>query len=525
MSYFVSIFFGTFLLEDVALTSALLLVAQQKMTLASAMSACFLGISIGDMLLYGLGFTIGSWRLAERWAFLKRFRDMSTVTSAAEVLTYSIVICRFVPGTRLPTYLAAGLARYSVAKFFGLTVITVLGWVGLAFALGQSLRSVVAGHWFIAALVLLLAFKVVRTCAVNFSNRWDRRAFMQSWRQYMSFEFWPGTLFYLPIVPHYIFLSLKHGSFFAPFYANPEIENGGIIGESKWDFLQHLEAQSPHTLTSVKLHAEISFADAVQKLKAAGLHHPFILKPDVGQRGYGVRIIRSDAELNQYLLTARFELIAQRLSQFSGEAGVFYVRKPGAESGSIFSITDKRFPTLTGDGATRLGDLILKDRRARIIAATYFARHRHRLDEIVPSGVVVPLSECGNHCQGAIFLNGKNLMSEDLRRSIDAIAHRIPYFHFGRFDIRYRDGESLKMGREFEIVEVNGAGSEATHIWDAQTKLIDAYKTLFTQWCLLFEIGAMVRKSHLREARVNVACLFRESYRVFFRKEPLSVSS
>lgn len=64
MSYFVSIFFGTFLLEDVALTSALLLVAQQKMTLASAMSACFLGISIGDMLLYGLGFTIGSWRLA-----------------------------------------------------------------------------------------------------------------------------------------------------------------------------------------------------------------------------------------------------------------------------------------------------------------------------------------------------------------------------------------------------------------------------------------------------------------------------
>ncbi|CAG0910597.1 unnamed protein product, partial [Cyprideis torosa] len=40
---------------------------------------------------------------------------------------------------------------------------------------------------------------------------------------------------------------------------------------------------------------------------------------------------------------------------------------------------------------------------------------------------------------------------------------------------------------------INGAGAEATHIWDSKTTLREAYATLMEQYRLLFEIGAQNR--------------------------------
>jgi hypothetical protein len=205
--------------------------------------------------------------------------------------------------------------------------------------------------------------------------------------------------------------------------------------------------------------------------------------------------------------------------------GLFYIRKPSESVGTIFSVTDKKFPFVTGDGKTRLGDLILHDKRARIIAPVYFERHRSRLDSVIEDGKVFFLADCGNHCQGAIFLNGIALATDDLAKKLDLVAKQIPDFYFGRFDVRYRDQDSLKKGEHFEIVEVNGSGSEATHIWDADTKLIDAYKTLYLQWSFLFEIGSEVRKFSRKDHRVDVLAFLKECLRVIFRKESLSISS
>ena len=43
------------------------------------------------------------------------------------------------------------------------------------------------------------------------------------------------------------------------------------------------------------------------------------------------------------------------------------------------------------------------------------------------------------------------------------------------------------------IVELNGLTSEATHIYDPKNGLLDAYRVLFRQWSLAFEIGAQNR--------------------------------
>jgi hypothetical protein len=100
----------------------------------------------------------------------------------------------------------------------------------------------------------------------------------------------------------------------------------------------------------------------------------------------------------------------------------------------------------------------------------------------------------GNHCQGTIFKNGVSEITEALLDRFDAIARSMPEFYFGRFDVRFKDKESFLKGESFRIIEVNGAGAEAIHIWDSSMKIGEAYRTLFKQYKILFEIGASNRK-------------------------------
>jgi hypothetical protein len=77
-----------------------------------------------------------------------------------------------------------------------------------------------------------------------------------------------------------------------------------------------------------------------------------------------------------------------------------------------------------------------------------------------------------------------------MEAQFDAIAKRLPEFHFGRFDVRFESFAEVQRGCGFTIVEINGAGAEATHVWDRNTTLWQAYRALMQQYRLLWEIGA-----------------------------------
>ena len=525
MGYFFSIFLGTFVLEDLALASSLALMAENKISFQTAFLACFLGISIGDLGLYFLGYAASKFEIEKHFKFFKKHRASISRLKRSEALTYSIVISRIIPGTRLPTYLASGYLKYPFLQFFLLTIASVFLWVLIALFGGKSLHELFMDRWLLSLIVFLIVLQIFKSFVPRLANRWQRKALLYSWQQWLHFEFWPAALFYLPIVPFYIYLSIRYRSLFMPFYASPHLKHGGLIGESKWDLLQHLPTNDASTLKTYKVSKDLDFQGARQLLETWPLDYPFIMKPDVGQRGFGVRIIRNDFDLTEYLLLSDFERIIQKLSPLPCEAGIFYVREPSENWGRIFSVTDKKFPFVIGDGITKLGDLILNDPRAQIIAPVYFERLQDRLDSVPENNQTVFISECGNHCQGAIFLNGNHLISKEMTHEIDRIAQQIPDFYFGRFDIRYKDIESLQLGKNFEIVEINGSGSEATHIWDANTKLFDAYKTLFAQWQLLFKIGDQVRQIPGKNRKVQLRSFLTDCAKVAFRKESLSISS
>jgi hypothetical protein len=137
--------------------------------------------------------------------------------------------------------------------------------------------------------------------------------------------------------------------------------------------------------------------------------------------------------------------------------------------------------------------LIRADSRAALVAHTYLRRFADRSDEILPRGQTLKLVETGNHAQGCIFRDGGHLWTAALERAIDDISRNFPGFYIGRYDIRYDDERDFRTGRNFQIVELNGASSEATSIYDSRTLLRSAYRTLFRQWKLVFAIGAANR--------------------------------
>ncbi|MGC8469199.1 MAG: D-alanine--D-alanine ligase [Acetobacteraceae bacterium] len=340
------------------------------------------------------------------------------------------------------------------------------------------------------------------------------------------FEFWPSGLFYLPVALQWIGLGLRHRGLGTLTAANPRITAGGLCGESKSEVLDQVGPTARGWIApylTFPLGPAADAGEAVRaeaRLAAAGLSYPVIAKPDLGCNGAGVRVLRDGAALARYL--AEFPrgqtVVLQRFVPDPGEAGLFYVRRPDETRGRITSITLKFSPEVVGDGRSSLRTLVLADPRARLVPHFYLPRLGEAQHRVPAAGERVALSFVGNHCRGSIFRNGADLITPALTETLDAIARAIPEFHFGRFDVRYRSAAELRRGQGFTIIEINGAGSEATHIWDAETSLVDAYAAQFAHYRLAFEIGAANRARGFRPTPIwRVFRLWREHKRLMAR--------
>src|SRR6266404_6454055 len=510
----------TFVQEDVPTVSAALLAAAGNLTWKAGFIGCFLGIWIGDALLYAVARGVGRPLLERAWA--RRFFDPSAVARSeqwfAQKGTWLLVSSRFVPGTRLPTYLAAGFLRLPFGRFLLVTGSAVAVWTVGIFLFAKTLGSNLL-RWLerwnsggLTVLLLALAVVVAMRLSSKLGQRNFRRRFHAALGRSTRWEFWPAWVFYFPVAVNYLWLAIRYRSFTVPTAANPGIFSGGFVGESKIATLQDLYASNREFTAEAHLVAGATPAERLASLERLcdrhGIDYPFILKPDVGQRGVGVKLIRTRAQAIEYLNHTDAPLLIQRYAPGPHEVGVFYYRLPHERSGRIFAITEKIFPTITGDGRHTIEELIWQDERARFVADKYLDRLGKRGTEVLAMGETLKLVEAGNHAQGCIFRDGVHLWSEELERRIDAISQRLDGFFLGRYDIRYSSDDDLRAGRNFQIIELNGAASEATSIYDARNSLLAAYRTLFRQWKLVFAIGAANRRRGV--APTNLALLWRK---------------
>ncbi len=367
----------------------------------------------------------------------------------------------------------------------------------LSASLGEAFVTRVApiagASWPLRAAAAVTAFGLLQIGRAVADPRLRQRtgARMARWSRW---EFWPAWLFYLPVTAWIAWLAVRHRGLATMTAANPGMPDGGLVGESKFDILQRLPAR--WTIPAALIAAG-PLPDRLGRLQTIaddrGWSLPLILKPDVGQRGAGVRLITAWESAAAYLATIDAPVIVQPYHPGPFEAGIFYYRMPGSPRGHIFSITDKQFPVLVGDGRSTIEALIWSHPRFRMQAATFATRHRASLDDVPAAGEKFPLAIAGNHCQGTLFRDGRHLLTNELEQRVDEIAQSYPGFFVGRFDVRYSDVEAFKAGRDLAIVELNGVTSESTNIYDPGRTLLAAYRTLFRQWSLIFKIGAANR--------------------------------
>ncbi len=518
---------GTFVSEDLTTIAAGLLAAQGRIEFLPAVLACCIGVYVGDVGLFIAGRVFGRPVVERRplsWFVTPEGIDRASAWFQRQGLR-AIFLSRLMPGLRLPTYFAAGILRTRFWTFTIYFAVAVLIWTPLLalFSLWVGAEALVLfERWGALALIGILVSLLVTERVVLRLFTWrGRRSLRGAWLRWTRWEFWPPWLFYPPVVVHVGWLALRHRSLSLVTAVNPAIPTGGFIGESKSAILDGLRARRELVAPYRLLRASLPVAERVAAARVfqAELDAPWpiVLKPEVGQRGSGVRVLHDSEALEEALGRMRVDHILQRYVP-GPEYGVFYLREPGAARGRIFSITEKLRPEVEGDGTRTLEELILFDPRAVAMAPTYLRLHASSLQRVPAAGERVTLVELGTHCRGAVFLDGGHLLTPELEAAIEELSAGFDGFHFGRYDLRAASPEAFRAGRDFQVLELNGVTSEATHVYDPKTPLLEAYRVLFEQWRLAFEIAAANRAAGASPATLGQ--LLREGRR--YRKEQRS---
>ena len=254
----------------------------------------------------------------------------------------------------------------------------------------------------------------------------------------------------------------------------------------------------PQTLfpKTILILAHSSSENILQAFKNSGLLFPVIGKPDIGMKGLAVKKLEALDQLLQYGMESKVDFLLQQFVPYDAEVGIFYYRYPNEKNGHISGIVGKEFLSVTGNGKDSIHELILKD--PRFILQLHYLKDTFgdELNAILPHKQPFLLVPYGNHSRGAKFLDYSHLIEAELSSSIDKICKQIPGFYFGRMDIRYLNWEDLKQGKNFSIIELNGAGSEPTHMYDPKHSILFAWKEIIRHLNILLKISILNHQAH-----------------------------
>lgn len=309
------------------------------------------------------------------------------------------------------------------------------------------------------------------------------------------FEYWPTYIIYFPIVFYWTYLALRARSLTFFTAVNPGFKKVGFLRESKIDILNDIPKKYlPKT-------AFVSKADGLQDvrkyLKQKKISFPFICKPNAGERGLYVEIIKNYDSLNDYLLKYEDDFLIQEYIPYEIELGVFFYQLPDQSESGISSIVKKEFLHVIGDGTSTIADLMHRTSRAKMQQKRIAATYKNKLDRIPQLGEKVVLEPIGNHCRGTTFLDANDLNDPRLLNTFSKIARNIDGFYFGRFDIRTASIAELYEGKAFKILEVNGIWSEPAHIYDPNYSLWKAYKEILKHHKIMYRISKINHRNNI----------------------------
>lgn len=161
---FAAIFFTPFIQEDVAVIGAATASLAGAAETEYILPAILCGLIASDAWKYWMG------RLARRYDWAHKFAEKPGVSVAGDLIRkeflQTMLTARFVPGTRIPTYIAAGFFKANYPRYILTLALTASLYVGIVFGLFHSVGAVAGEHaliWLpIIAVVLLAAYILFR---------------------------------------------------------------------------------------------------------------------------------------------------------------------------------------------------------------------------------------------------------------------------------------------------------------------------------------------------------------------------
>lgn len=286
---------------------------------------------------------------------------------------------------------------------------------------------------------------------------------------------------------------------------NPSIPLAGFFGEHKDEILNVILSEYKPKTRSYK-RGQVTH-EAILK----DFSFPLIAKPNVGERGYEVVLIRDDEVLKEYI-KKDFDFIVQEFIDEPIELGVLYHRLPNSKTGYISSLTLKEYMTVRGDGSSTVYELLLKHPRHFLYAETLSARFPKRMHLIPERDLEYTVHRIGNHCLGTQFIDIGEKVTPNLVSTLDKIADAYEGFHYGRFDLKVTSYDALSKGEGLKIFEMNGISSEPGHMYDMPT-VFHAYKTLYIHWNYILRISLQNIKKGVEPTPFTI--FFKQVYRHF----------
>ncbi|MEM1379553.1 MAG: VTT domain-containing protein [Pseudomonadota bacterium] len=163
---YLGILIAPFIQEDAAVIGATSLAASGMHNAAAVLAVALIGLSASDLWKYAIG------ALAQRSAWARRLAEGPRVKAAGDVvrerLGSAIFTARFIPGTRIALYIAAGYFRAPFQRFALFIVLSAALLIGALFGVLKVLGDLVGERAVlyvslaaIAAVVVVIGIKVI----------------------------------------------------------------------------------------------------------------------------------------------------------------------------------------------------------------------------------------------------------------------------------------------------------------------------------------------------------------------------
>lgn len=293
----------------------------------------------------------------------------------------------------------------------------------------------------------------------------------------------PAWTFYLPILPYYLWLSIKRRSF--SFFTNVNEGHflGGFVGTPKNKYLEKLDKNLiPKT---IYIKHELSWEDLSFEIEKKQISFPLILKPNAGEQGTGVTKMLNYRELEEAFEKRKTDLIIQEFIQLPLEFGVLYYKIPLTEEEGISSIALKELPFIIGDGVQTIRRLVM----LKYDNTNFENISEYNINMILEKDEKFDLEYIAHRNRNSIFKNQNVLYDDQLLKTFSHIAKNIDGFNFGRFDVMAASANDLINGTNIKILEVNGVNSQPIHIFDPSYNWYRTYRDLHKHWSLINRIS------------------------------------